>query len=98
MPTYRPAGEDAPMAMLAQAAEERRSVRMLRKKAGGGPGNVYQDPIRRGWPGPRQLWTPAMEAVFDRAFMRAKHRGLADPRAFAEGYGAVVLMPEGRVR
>jgi hypothetical protein len=93
MPTYRPAGEDGPNAMMAQAEAERRehNGRKARGKIA-----RWEDPVKAGWPGPMKEWTPAMTACFDAAYARALASGWPEPRAFSFAYGAVTRMPEGR--
>lgn len=94
MPTYRPAGEDAPLAMLAQAEHERRERRI--SPGQGSKPTQWRDPVKPGWPGPMKNWTKEMHEVFEQAYHRAKVNGSTDPFAFACGWGAVTRMPEGR--
>lgn len=57
---------------------------------------AWRDPIRPGWPGPTRLWTAKQRAVFQQHYDGALALGLHDARAWAEAYGAVTRMPEGK--
>lgn len=89
-PTYHPAGEDGPNAMVARAQSERRLERR------GRPSRRWTDPVRPGWPGPMKEWTAGMTRTFDRAYLSRLERNWPEGKAWAHAYGAVVKMPEGR--
>lgn len=89
MPKYQPAGEDAPNAMMAQAAQERYDAYIF---------DDSDDPIAPGWPGPMSSWTPEMLSIFREKYDAVAALGEARPECFTEGYRAVVHMPQGRRR
>lgn len=91
MPSYHPAGEDGPNAMMAQAEAERRA--QPKKKRGF---VEWVDPVKPGWPGPMATWTPRQRMVFDRALATHLERGRPAPTAWAFAYGEVTRMPEGK--